>query len=170
MRNKKRQEGTEIGADVPTDEIDGEHDVALRPGPNADWAQDVERHVSKDVYARYDVFSYRHAASILATSFPGELKQIEEALLKFSLTTTEIQEPGGNESEIPKKFSRALRPEGWVETRIQGDLVIRLSEYDEIERANGRLQKKKRTVAEPTIVENFIDGHKIDYVRGACRP
>ena len=166
MRKKKVPEGAEVSADVSTGDVDDENDVALRPGSNADWAEDVQQHISKDVYARYDVFSYRHAASILATSFPSELKQIEDALLKFSLTTKEIQEPGGNESEIPKKFSRTLRPEGWVETRIQGDLLIRLSEYDEIEKANGKLQKKKRSVADPTVVENFIDGHKIDYVRG----
>ena len=166
MPKKKTLKAAEVATEVSTDEADDQHDVALRPGPNADWAQDVQQHISKDVYARYDVFSYRHAASILATSFPSELKQIEDALLKFSLTTTEIQEPGGNESEIPKKFSRTLRPEGWVETRIQGDLLIRLSEYDEIEKANGRLQKKKRPYSDPTIVENFIDGHKIDYVRG----
>ena len=146
--------------------VDDEHDVALRPGPNADWAQDVQRHIAEDVYAKYDVFSYRHAASVLHTSFPTELKQIEDSLRNFSLTTKEIQEPGGNESQIPKKFSRTLRPAGWIETRIQGDLVIRLSEYDEIEKANGKVQKKKRVDLPPTVVENYIDGHKIDYVKG----
>ena len=167
MSNSKKDGGDDsTGVDTFPADIDDEHDIALRPGPNADWAEDVRQHVSQDIYARYDVFSYRHAASVLATSFPDELNQIEQALRQFSLTTREIQEPGKNESEIPKKFSRALRPEGWIETRVQGDLLIRLSEYDEIEKANGRLQKKKRADPAPVVVENFIDGHKIDYVKG----
>ena len=166
MSKKKGNDGDGTGGNVPGTNVEDEHDIALRPGPNADWAEDVQRHVSKDIYALYDVYSYRHAASVLATSFPEELKQIEQALRQFSLTTREIQEPGKNESEIPKKFSRALRPKGWIETRVQGDLLIRLSEYDEIEKANGKLSKKKRPDPEPVVVENFIDGHKIDYVKG----
>lgn len=63
----------------------------------------------------------RHAAAILANSFPEELQQIELALLDFRITVKDIGTPGGNESDMPKKFSRALRPAGWVETRIQGD-------------------------------------------------
>jgi hypothetical protein len=37
-------------------------DVALRPGPNADDVADVERYISAEVRALYDVYSYRHAA------------------------------------------------------------------------------------------------------------
>lgn len=143
-----------------------EHDVALRPGPNADPAGDVERYISAEVRALYDVFSYRHAAAILANSYPDELREIERALLDFRITQKEIGMPGGNESDIPKKFSRILRPSGWVETRIQGDLLVRLQEYDEMFSEGDRSKKIRRPDIEPRVIENFIDGHKIDYVKG----
>ncbi len=141
-------------------------DVALHPGPNADAQTDIERYISKEVRALYDVYSYRHAAAILANSYPAELAQIERALLDFRITVREIGMPGGNESDMPKKFSRTLRPEGWVETRIQGDLLVRSKEYDEEFLKNGKTRKVKLPEGEPRLIENFIDGHKIDYVKG----
>ena len=141
-------------------------DVALRPGPNADDGADVERYISAEVRALYGVFSYRHAAAILANSFPDELSQIERALLDFRITTHDIGMPGGNESVMPKKFSHTLRPAGWVETRIQGDLLVRMQEYDEQFTNEGKAHKVKRAEGEPRLIENFIDGHKIDYVKG----
>lgn len=147
-------------------EANGVDDVALRPGPNADPAADVEQYISADVRALYDVYSYRHAAAILANSFPAELAEIEAALLAFRITQRDIGLPGGNESVMPKKFSRTLRPAGWVESRIQGDLLVRMQEYDEMFLANGKVKKVKRSESIPRMIENFIDGHKIDYVKG----
>lgn len=161
----------ESDVDQDQDQDEGEEDVtavediALRPGPNADTPQDVERYISAEVRAKYDVFSYRHAAAVLANSYPRELAELQEALLQFRITTREIGMAGGNESEMPKKFSRYLRPRGWVETRIQGDLHVRLKEYEEIE-VKGKIKKVKRSESEPRVVQNYIDGHKIDYVKG----
>ena len=141
-------------------------DVSLRPGPNADADADVQRYISAEVREHYDVYSYRHAAAILANSFPVELAEIEAALLAFRITTRDIGTPGGNESDMPKKFSRTLRPKGWVESRIQGDLLVRMQEYDEQFLPNGKVRKVKRSESTPRTIENFIDGHKIDYVKG----
>lgn len=151
--------------DPDFDALDAD-DVSLSPGPNADDPADVERYICAEVRERYDVYSYRHAAAILATSFPDELKEIEAALLGFSITTRDIGTPGGNESDIPKKYSRTLRPAGWVEARIQGDLLVRVQEYEEEFLANGRTRKTRRPEGEPREIRNFIDGHKIDYVKG----
>jgi len=142
------------------------NDVSLRPGPNADDPADVEKYISPEVLELYDVYSYRHAAAILATSFPDEMAEIEHALLDFRITTHDIGTPGGNESDIPKKYSRTLRPAGWFEARIQGDLLVRMQEYDEEFLPNGKTQKNKRSESTPRVIENFIDGHKIDYVKG----
>lgn len=147
-------------------DADAVNDVALRPGPNADLTTDIDRYISAEVRKLYDVYSYRHAAAILANSFPVELAQIERALLDFRLTIKDIGMPGGNESDMPKKFSRTLRPVGWVETRIQGDLLVRMQEYDEIFSTDGKAHKIKRPESAPRKIENFIDGHKIDYVKG----
>ena len=68
---------------------------------------------------------------------------------------------------MPKKLSRTLRPAGWVESRIQGDLVVRLAEYGEIfEAGKAKSTKVKRAETVPRVIKNFIDGHKIDYVKG----
>ncbi|OAI18228.1 restriction endonuclease [Methylomonas koyamae] len=147
-------------------EANGSDDISLRPGPNADGQADVDRYISAEVRALYDVYSYRHAAAILANSFPEELREIEAALLAFSITKRDIGTPGGNESDMPKKFSRTLRPAGWVESRIQGDLLVRMQEYDELFQTNGKVKKVKRSESTPRLIENFIDGHKIDYVKG----
>lgn len=95
-------------------------DIALDPGSNADPPELVNKYISEDIQSLYDVFSYRHAAAILRSSFPNELDQIETALRGFRLTTKDIGMPGGNESIIPKKFSEVLRPMGWKETRSKG--------------------------------------------------
>ncbi|GAA0781105.1 hypothetical protein GCM10009108_22060 [Castellaniella ginsengisoli] len=159
--NRHDLEAEELETDEGTTD-----DVAFRPGANADAPADVERYISAEVRELYDVYSYRHAAAILANSFPDELAEIERALLAFRITTREIGMPGGNESDMPKKYSRTLRPEGWVEARIQGDLLVRMQEYDEQFLPSGKTRKVKRSESTPRMIENFIDGHKIDYVKG----
>jgi len=166
MANEQDSGGNDsegLGSEVRDTDIE---DVSLRPGSNADAMVDVERYISADVLALYDVYSYRHAAAILATSFPSELAEIEAALLAFRITKRDIGAPGGNESGIPKKFSRSLRSTGWVESRIQGDLMVRMQEYDEQFLPSGKVKKVKRPESAPRTIENFIDGHKIDYVKG----
>jgi CRISPR-associated protein Csd2 len=128
-------------------------DVALKPGANADAEQDIAPYVSPDVLSKYDVFSYRHAASLLANSFATEFAEIQEALRNFRLTCREMQMPGGNESDIPKKFSGLLREKSWVETRVRGDLIV-------------HLEKQGVAMGEPHVIKDYIDGHKIDYVKG----
>lgn len=156
-------EGKEVDHD---EEVGTPDDITLNPGPNADAPADVHRYISAEVRALYDVYSYRHAAAILANSFPAELAEIHEALLAFRITTRDIGAPGGNESDMPKKFSRVLRPAGWVESRIQGDLLVRVQDYEEIFSHDGKVKKVKRAEGAPRTIENFIDGHKIDYVKG----
>jgi len=143
-----------------------EDDVSLKPGPNADAEDEVRKHIDSDVFDLYDVYSYRHAAAIMKTSFPDELKEIEQALLAFKITIKDIAMPGGNESVIPKQFSSTLRPHNWYETRVQGDLVIRVSEQSEEVLPSGKLKKHKLPEKPEIVVENYIDGHKIDYVKG----
>ncbi len=73
--------------------------------------------------------------------------------------------PGGNESEIPKKINRFLRPRNWHETKIQGDLVIRVTEQSE--HLVGKTWKKySLPQKEAKTITNYIDGHNIDYIKG----
>lgn len=158
--------GDQIDPNVLSNAEASADDVDLRPGANADSPEDIARYIRKEVRDLYDVYSYRHAAAILSTSFPDELKELEEALLKFEITTRDIGMPGGNESDMPKKISRFLRPADWVEARIQGDLVVRIQEYSEELQPDGKFRKTKHPEKEARRIENFIDGHKIDYVKG----
>ncbi len=147
-------------------EVISDNDVAQVPNHNADSKEEISKHIKKEVLELYDVYSYRHAASILKTSFPNEMDEIEEALLKFRITLKDIAMPGGNESVIPKQFSERLRPYNWLETRIKGDLIVHLDEQSEEILSSGKLKKHKLPKKEPIYLYNYIDGHKIDYVKG----
>jgi len=159
----------DAGPDAEDDDntpLEEAEDVSLRPGQNADAREDFEHCISADVRDLYDVYSYGHAATILKTSFPTELAEIEEALRNFRITVTDIGMPGGNESIIPKKYSRTLRPLNWTETRIRGDLAVKMEEYDEVFLRSGKVRKTKRSESVPRVIKDFVDGHKIDYVKG----
>ncbi len=138
----------------------------LTESQTADSAEEIASCVNSDILRLYDVFSYRHAATILKHSYPDLLDDIEAALRDFRLTTKEIAMPGGNESDIPKKISRILRPKDWHEARIQGDLVVRVHEQSETISDLGQLKKHKLPERRPVVLKNYIDGHKIDYVKG----
>lgn len=113
-----------------------------------------------DILRRYEIFNYNHAAEILTQSFPNELEEVLTALRTLSITKEDIISPGGNESPIPPKISMVLEPFGWREIKISGDLLIKF--YP-------RAGKKGRFSDAPNqekIIENYIDGHNIDFVKG----
>lgn len=160
---------TEAELDDDSGDVEGEgdgSDVAFAPGPSADAFSEVSGCIDPEVLKLYDVYSYQHAAAILKNSFPTELLEIENALLNFKLSVRDIGNPGGNESDIPKKLSAMLRPAGWLETRIQGDLVVRLLEQGESILPSGKTKKYKLPEKEHHTIKGYIDGHKIDYVKG----
>lgn len=63
---------------------------------------------------------------------------------------------------IPKKFDSILFPKGWKEVKITADLLIKKGERGS--RSGNRDFKPDRL--EELIVEGFIDGHNIDFVKG----
>lgn len=146
------------------DNDSNEDDVSLVPNDAADPKSIVEAKIPKDIRDKYDVYSYRNAAVILNETRKSEFDQILEALRKFSITTRIIRTAGGNETEIPKIFSAALRPLGWHETRIHADLHVTLSWREETGKTkSGRPKREPQT----RILrrEKYLDGHKIDYVK-----
>ncbi len=146
---------------IPLDADSEEADVSLTPSASADTAEEVARFIAPEILKKYDVYSYRHAAAILKTAYADQLSEVEDALRGFSISTLDIAMPGGNESTIPKLFSAALRPQGWLESRIQADLLVRVFE----KAGNKKRGKRCETAREATVLENYIDGHKIDYVK-----
>ncbi len=55
---------------------------------------------------------------------------------------------------IPKRIAQLLRPHGWSETRIRGNLVV----IAEKQTSEGKLTSQ-------TELKDYLDGHKIDFVK-----
>jgi hypothetical protein len=140
------------------------YDVARAPGEASDPAEFVGRYVPADVLARYEVFSYRNAALILAEAHPTEFGELMEALRRFRLKRAIIAKPGGSESEVPKAFSTLLRPHGWHETTIQADLLVKLLWREAQQNARGK--ETRVAMSRELTKARFLDGHKVDYVKG----
>ncbi len=102
----------------------------------------------------YEVHHYRHAIEILATGCHEEFAELINSLIEFRISTTDILAKGGNESQIPKRLASLLRPLGWFETRIRGDLVITIETHTD----------NSKTIRE-TRLNDFMDGHKVDFVK-----
>lgn len=146
---------------APTD------DVAARPSDVADSDELVRRKLPASILEKYEVYSYRNAAVILSETRKKQFDEVIEVLESFTLTTTQIRMAGGNESDIPKTFSAALRPKGWFETIVRGDLLVRLNWAERVETVNrrGRLVTVLNKRSSEQIRERYLDGHKIDYVK-----
>lgn len=140
-------------------------EVASAPGEAADPAWLVEAKMPEDLRTKYEIHSYRSAATILAESHPEEFQELCEALRAFEITETMIRTAGGNESDIPKLISSYLRPKGWRETIIRGDLLVELISKEQVGETRAgkpKFRKHTRTIKR----EKYLDGHKVDYVKG----
>ncbi|MDH5721952.1 MAG: restriction endonuclease [Alphaproteobacteria bacterium] len=104
----------------------------------------------------YDIINYRNAAGILQTGCPDDFNELIEAFVNVRLSVEDLTVSGGNESNIPKKFSVLLRSKGWRETQISGDLLVKLK----AQKTDSRGFEEK-----DILIEKFLDGHKIDYVK-----
>jgi restriction endonuclease BglII len=143
-------------------------EIAAAPSDTGDPEAIVRSKIPQDIRDRYEVYSYRNAATILRETRATEFSDILYALRQFSLTTKMIRTAGGNESEIPKSISTILRPKGWYETVVQGDLLVRLNWKQQ----TGTVHKGKRkgqpifeTRESSLVRKKYLDGHKIDYVK-----
>ncbi|MBN9134276.1 MAG: restriction endonuclease [Nitrosospira multiformis] len=141
----------------------------------------IDAFIPEDIRDLYEIHNYRNAAQVLATGCSNEFQEIIEGLRAFRLTLADIRKPGGNESDIPKRISGLLRAKGWMETRIKGDLLItkvsgtidkKAGDKDPEEREENEsdtLEKieelKNKGQVERIVRENFLDGHKVDYVK-----
>lgn len=111
--------------------------------------------IPAEIKDKYEFFNFNSAAEILSQTHPAEFEEIVDALSQFTVEVRDITAKGGNESRIPKKLSELLRPQGWKELEISGDLVVRLLEG-----------KTRNTPVSEFVLKEFISGHKIDYVKG----
>lgn len=167
-------EDEDIDIEVEEDEDDegaegseaaAQDDVSLKPNETADDRAIVDSKIPQAIRDKYEIHSYRSAAVILAESRPAEFADLIQALTDFTITTAMIRKAGGNESEMPKAFSKLLRPMGWHETTISANLDVTLAWR---EPAVGPKGGKAKTVKRERLIQRtkYIDGHKVDYVKG----
>lgn len=152
------------------DENDFEAEVsadeeASAPNEAADPQWLVEQTMPADLRDKYEIYSYRSAATILATSHPEEFADLCAALREFTITETMIRTAGGNESDIPKLLSASLRPKDWRETIIRGDLLVELISKVQTG-VNGKGEPRFKADTRTIRREKYLDGHKVDYVKG----
>lgn len=84
------------------------------------WAD----YIPAEIQELYEVHEVHHASAILANEFPSEFSELCSSLLQFRLHEEHVKESGGNESKIPKIFSKILRPLGWKEGSLSAKLIV----------------------------------------------
>jgi len=86
-------------------------------GRVADSPEAVERVFSQSIRSKFEIYSYRNAASILASSFPEQFSEITERLENFSISKSMIRMPGGSKGPIAKYVDTLFTEEmEWRET------------------------------------------------------
>ena len=121
----------------------------------------LEDYIDQDLLNKFEFYNYNHALEIITQAFPDEWANIVMCLWKLDITTDDLRQAGGNETNIPKKFDDVLYPLGWREIRISGDLHIKF--YPRQADQRGRFSN---TPYEEKTIENYIDGHNIDFLKG----
>lgn len=112
---------------------------------------------------RFEFLDYGHALDILLNAYKDEWSDIVGCLEQFSISLEDIQTAGGNKSPIPAKFDDYLFPRGWTETKITADLLVKKMDREKRTAAG---EKFKADREENIVVEGFIDGHNVDFIKG----
>lgn len=120
----------------------------------------ISDYIAHDILDKFEFYNYNHALEIITQAFPDEWHEIEECLRKLNISKADLQEAGGNETNIPKKFDDVLYPYGWREIRISGDMHIKF--YPRKAEQRGRFSN---IPYEEHVIENYIDGHNIDFIK-----
>jgi len=116
----------------------------------------------QDFGLKYEIKSFRNAANLLASAHRQQTQQLLNVLSSFEIPIDDILKGGGNKSEVAKKLEKVLHPLGWNETRISGDLLVR----KRAKVLNTRTKAPKHLkVEDVSLLENFLDGHQIDFVK-----
>lgn len=143
---------------VETGDVDDEEDVVrdddVSTGRAADSKSILSASFPADLLNKFEVYSYRNAASILASSFPSQFGSLISGLKKFSITREMIRIPGGSKGPIAKYVDTIFtEQDGWRETRISADLHVRLLHA-----------KKRDLILQEYVRDGFLDGHRIDFL------
>lgn len=109
--------------------------------------------VPEDIRDRFEIASYRNAATILAGAFPDPFADILSALRRLRISRDMIRQPGGSKGPIARHVDTLFAPP-WAEARIAADLHVRLEHA-----------KQPGRILRSYVRPGFLDGHRIDFVR-----
>ncbi len=125
-------------------------------GKSADDQSVVAGSFPADLIGKFEIFSYKNAAPILAQSFPSQFENIVESLRAFRIDAGMIRTPGGSKGPIAKYVDTLFSEnDGWREARILADLHVKLLHA-----------KRKDDVIGSYVRNGFLDGHRIDFLNG----
>ncbi len=118
-----------------------------------------ERSVIDEVFSdvirdKFEIYSYRGAATILSQNFKNQFKKIVEILENFEITTRMIRMPGGSKGLVAKHVEELFAESDWQETRIVADLHVKL------------LSPTGNKILRDYIRKGHLSGHSIDFVCG----
>lgn len=122
---------------------------------------DLQDYVDDELLNKFEFKNYGHALEILSQSYTEEWNDIKNCLNRLKIFVDDIKKAGGNETPIPKKFDEILYPAGWREIRISGDLILKLYPR-QIAQRRGKFSNEP---FDKKIIEGYIDGHNIDFVK-----
>ena len=117
--------------------------------------------ISDMLREKFEFYNYGHALEILSDAFSDEWREMQECLVKLSISISDIKTDGGNESPIPKKFDDVLYPLGWREIKITGDLLVKLYPRKNAQRRGAFSDEP----FEEKTINGYIDGHNIDFIK-----
>lgn len=122
-------------------------------GKIADDRRSYQNLIPAHLFEKFEIFSYRGAAAVLAQNFPEQFSQVISALEQLEITTTMIRTPGGSKGPIAK-YVDTLFNDQWQETRISADLHVQLH------------HAQKNELLRDYVREGYLDGHRIDFLNG----
>lgn len=135
-------------------EDEEELETPTSTGRHADPASSVGAVFGPELTSKFEIYSYRNAAGLLATAFPNHFAEILQALESFTISRQMIRQPGGSRGPIAQ-YVDELMPDDWVEARISADLRVRLHDA-----------KKREVILKEYWRDGYLDGHRIDYLKG----
>lgn len=114
---------------------------------------DVEGFLDEALSEKFELFSYRNAATILANRYPETKSDLINLLCRLELTTDMIRMPGGNKGPIVKHIESMMSERWKREARISADLKV-------------KIKTKMPKLTNGYTKEGYLDGHQIDYMSG----
>ena len=73
----------------------------------------LEDYIEQDLLDKFEFHNYNHAIEIITQAFPEEWADIVSCLRKLDITTDDLRQAGGNETNIPKSISGILTRSGF---------------------------------------------------------